>query len=201
MVQWLLKKPIAVAVFGEAIGKRVFGRWTGNKPNLTSTSHLYDSMKRSVEKLNLDFHNCTVRISTACEAHNYHRQWGNNESKPLFKNPISFMLNMNRFIESFFLKYEKYVNSNSLVFKKPFKLTPIICEYLWWKVSKTLDDQRFQPDTSSDWAHWEKKISLVTFNASKTKLIMCHRPRTDPELSTITMNGYSLREVPYFETL
>ena len=74
---------------------------------------------------------------------------------------------------------------------------------IYGSTTKTVNDQVLSDSLSSDLEHvveWGKRW-LVTFNASKTKLLSLHHQRSDPHLASIEMNGCLLGEAQCFDKL
>ena len=74
---------------------------------------------------------------------------------------------------------------------------------LYGSTSNKITDRDLADSLSSDLdsiVQWGNNW-LVTFNASKTKLVSFHHHRSDPSLSPIHMNGTPLTEAPCFDKL
>ena len=69
--------------------------------------------------------------------------------------------------------------------------------------SKPYDDQTLAADLSSDLDRTDQWGNewLVTFNASKTKLLSFHHHRNTPNFPTVRMNGSPLKEASCFDRL
>lgn len=69
---------------------------------------------------------------------------------------------------------------------------------IYESTTKNLDDQNLEADFSSDFA--QERIWLVTFNSSKTKLVMFY-PSADSDFSPLLMNNCTLNKAPYIKRL
>merc|ERR1712208_118087 len=74
---------------------------------------------------------------------------------------------------------------------------------LYGRISKIQDEESLATDLSSDLENiqnWGKE-GLVTFNASKTKLLSFHHYRKPPDLSSVIMSETTLSEASSFDRL